>query len=399
MEDNYFVENDKFLSLNGVIGRRGFVVNYFIILLIKSLILSTPIMYILLTNPKFMINFVQSSGPNYPLWWILWVMGAGIIDCILYYPSIVRRIRDIIGEVDENRVSLISSILIVILFLGYGLSWYTPILGWIGLFTILLLMFTKGKITSSRPHKELLKFNWGAFLGTWLWGLFNKTPVTLFMLPLSLTTGWLPFMVLCGLKGNEWAYANKTYETPEDFHKSQSNQAAIWAILFPIILIVGFITLSIASGAVMYKYMKSNPKAIENLNRIVNEYQDVAVKTNFTKIEISDNEYKFYMEPQIWVKLPETSKESMFKVATNYLSAQKNIDLISGKNNLKELEIMNNIKIYSSFNNEILGEYSVDIEEISKVYSDIEKGKKARMKEYLNLLKNGYKFNTHPTLP
>lgn len=398
MEENYFIENDKFWNMNGVIGRRGFVINYFIMLLIKSLILSTPFMYILLTNPKIMINFIQTPGHNYPLWWILWVLAAGVVDCILYYPSIVRRIRDIIGEVDENRISLISSILIVILFLGYGLSWYTPFMGWIGLFTILLLMFTKGKITGSRPHKELLKFNWGAFLGTWLWGLFNKAPITLLILPLSLTTGWLPFMVLCGLKGNEWAYTNNE-KSEEEFHKSQSNQATIWAILFPIFLIVGFITVSISSGAVIYKYMKSNPKAIENLNRIVNEYQEVAVKTNFTKIELLENEYKFYMEPQIWTKLPENSKESMFKVATNYIQAQKNINLNSDKKNFKGLEIMNNIKIYSSFNNEILGEYNVDIDKVNESYNNIVQGKKGGMKEYVNILKSGYKFNTHPTLP
>ena len=34
MDENYFVENDKFLSMNGILGRRNFVINTLIIVMI-----------------------------------------------------------------------------------------------------------------------------------------------------------------------------------------------------------------------------------------------------------------------------------------------------------------------------------------------------------------------------
>jgi len=397
---NYFEENNKFWDLNGVLGRRGLIVNYFIIQIIKSLILTTPFVYIYLTHPSIMGDFVAAAGRlgKFPLWFCLWTLGAGVLDGILYFPSIVRRVRDIIGEENENQIHMIASVLTVLVFFGYGLNWVSPLIGWIAFTTLLILMCVKGKITGSKPKSKIIKFNWGAFLGTWIWGLFNRTPITLLMLPLSLTTGWLPFMILCGLKGNEWAYENnQKYTQPEDFHKAQSTQATVWAILTPFIAIIGFILLVIGSGIALNNYSKSHPDFMTKLDKISQEYQEMAVKTNFTKIELTDNEYKFYMEPQIWVKLPDNSKKSMLRVAANYVVNEKKIDTKKDKN--AGFKIINKVKIYSSFNNELLGELSIDIEKINKLLEKANKGEKGAFKEYMHAYSGNYKFNNNPSVP
>jgi len=70
-------------------------------------------------------------------------------------------------------------------------------------------------------------FNIGAFVLTWIWGLNHKQPVTLIGLALNLlvlipgvgcfaSIFQLAFMILCGLKGNQWAWESDRFRTPEE---------------------------------------------------------------------------------------------------------------------------------------------------------------------------------------
>ena len=407
MSDVYFKENNKFLGLSGIINRRNFIVNFLIIQTIDALIFTTPLLYLLFTNPDMMLDFSSSAMRSnvFPIWYSIWLGIVGLVESILFFPSIIRRVRDIVGEVDENKVCLVASALAVIVLVGAApTNNLAPHFKLISYFTIFILMMTKGKISSKKPKSKIAKFNWGACFGTWMWGLYNKTPITALMLPLLLTTGWFPFMIICGIRGNEWAYENnKKYPEIEDFHKSQSNQSALWAVVTPIIVVVGFVGLSIVSGIVVYSDM---------LNQKVVEYQEVAVQTNFEKIELTDSEYKFYIDPQIWVKLPDNSKKSMFQLGVTHVVKEKNINLARDK--FKWVEIYNKIKIYSSFNNELLGEYTIHPAEMKQAYQKTIKGEKGALKEYekglkkydkgalkeyLNTINSGYQFNDHPTLP
>lgn len=77
------------------------------------------------------------------------------------------------------------------------------------------------------PYDYKKEFNWGAYFGTWIWGLFNNSYIPLLHLLLFLTPlGWY-FRLLCGLKGNECAYKNKRYDDVKLFNKSQEKQAFI----------------------------------------------------------------------------------------------------------------------------------------------------------------------------
>lgn len=405
MTDTYFKENNKFLGLSGIINRRNFIVNFLILEIIEALILTTPLLYLLFTNPDMMLDFSSSAMRSnvFPIWYSIWLGIAGLIESILFFPSIIRRVRDIVGEVDENKVCLVASVLAVLVLIGYTpANNVAPLFRIISLFVIFILMMTKGKISSKKQKSKIAKFNWGACFGTWMWGLYNKSYITALMLPLLLTTGWFPFMLICGIKGNEWAYEkNKKYSEIEDFHKSQSNQSALWAVVTPIILVLGFIGIIIGSGVAVYCLTKDNPKFTNMITQKAAEYEEVAVQTNFEKIELTDSEYKFYIDPQIWVKLPEKSKKSMFRLALTHIAKEKNINVENkeARNEFKGIEVYNKIKIYSSFNNELLGEYTTTPAEMKKSYKKTIKGEKGALKEYINTMNSGYKFNEHPTLP
>lgn len=107
------------------------------------------------------------------------------------------------------------------------------------------------------PESIAKKFNWGAFLLNWIWGLGNKSYITLIIFAVSFVT-IIPFVglfaligcqVWFGIKGNEWAWRNKKWIDEEHFHKVQRKWATagvILSILSTIIMAVSY-TLIFAS--------------------------------------------------------------------------------------------------------------------------------------------------------
>src|ERR1700758_688209 len=82
---------------------------------------------------------------------------------------------------------------------------------------------TSGTGPAATVPEEIKGWNWGAFLLTWLWGIFNATPLALLVfVPF---VGWIMGIVLGGM-GNEWAWRNKRWENVDDFRRAQRR----WAI-------------------------------------------------------------------------------------------------------------------------------------------------------------------------
>ena len=111
------------------------------------------------------------------------------------------------------------------------------------------------------PENVSDKFNWGAFLLTWIWGLGNKTYITLLIIVLA----FIPFVNLVsgiaqlalsiwfGIKGNEWAWQNKKFASIEAFHEYQKKWAiagTILAIILGILftVLVAFFVIIVAVG-------------------------------------------------------------------------------------------------------------------------------------------------------
>ena len=104
------------------------------------------------------------------------------------------------------------------------------------------------------------KINWGAFLLNWIWGLGNKTYITLVIFASILTVvipfiGMLVPLGLCiwfGLKGNEWAWQNKKFESVKQFNEIQTK----WAIAGLILAALGIISLFIIFGTTLAMFTK-----------------------------------------------------------------------------------------------------------------------------------------------
>lgn len=79
---------------------------------------------------------------------------------------------------------------------------------------------TSGRGRQSIVPPEVKRWNWGAFLLSWIWGLGNRVYVALWALLLG------PIMaVILGIKGNEWAWRKKRWQSVEAFRRTQRRWA------------------------------------------------------------------------------------------------------------------------------------------------------------------------------
>ncbi len=391
----YFEENKKFFSLRGVLNRRNFFVNLLIIELIESLLV-TPVVYLMFFKPEIMQAF--SAAPR-PIWVSLMMVVLGLVNSVLLFPSVVRRIRDILGDEDDNKISVISAVLTVIMFIVYTPLGTSFLGSWLTLFVMVSLLFWQGRISGEKPKSEIVKCNWGAFWGTWIWGLLNKSFIPLLMLPLLFTAGWFPFMLICGFRGNEWAYEKNSdkYENVEKFHKTQFKQSAILFLIVPIV----FVAMMIGTSAIMSHsialYSKSHPDFNKKIETKFNNYQINSIEAAFDKIELNKDEYKFYLDPEDWQAVGTTIKISILKNAMGYVLIKNNKSSINMEDYVNSVDLLNKIKIYSTFNNEELGAFSLNPEEVKKAYQKAVQEKSYT--EFKKLWNSGYKFNDHPTIP
>ena len=77
--------------------------------------------------------------------------------------------------------------------------------------------------TPARIPPELDRWNWGAFLLNWIWGLGNNTPVALLMF---IPVVNLVMLFELGAQGSKWAWRNRAWRDAEHFRKVQRE----WAI-------------------------------------------------------------------------------------------------------------------------------------------------------------------------
>lgn len=84
-------------------------------------------------------------------------------------------------------------------------------------------------------------WSWGAFLWCWIWAIFNKTWVGL--LSLIPYAGFI-MQIILGIKGREWAWKNKHWESIEQFNKTQ-RKWSMWGLLFLIIPVLGVLSVAI----------------------------------------------------------------------------------------------------------------------------------------------------------
>lgn len=97
---------------------------------------------------------------------------------------------------------------------------------------------TSGQGTAANVPAEIDRWNWGAFLLNWVWGVGNNTFIALLVF-VPFAGVIMPFVL--GAKGSAWAWQNKRWQSIEHFKTVQRKWAAWGAVA-----VVAFIALFIA---------------------------------------------------------------------------------------------------------------------------------------------------------
>lgn len=95
---------------------------------------------------------------------------------------------------------------------------------------------TSGGGSSAVVPPEVDRWNWGAFLLTWIWGIGNSTFIAFLMfVPFFNLVMWF----ILGAKGSAWAWQNRRWESVEQFKRTQ-RKWALWGTLVPVLFVLLF---------------------------------------------------------------------------------------------------------------------------------------------------------------
>ena len=152
------------------------------------------------------------------------------------------------------------------------------------------------------------RFCWGAFFLNWIWGLGNKTYITLLILliasiPFVGIVAMLGCQIWFGIKGNKWAWQNKRWKSIEHFHSVQKNWAITGLILFILnlsilVLVLFFMffpTLS-ADSLLNEYYMVDNKQKIEKSISTLREISALNRALKIKTLLTSDDLAKLFAE-------------------------------------------------------------------------------------------------------
>ena len=96
---------------------------------------------------------------------------------------------------------------------------------------------TSGQGAASVVPDEVKGWNWGAFFMNWIWSIGNQVWIGL----LALVFGIIMSIIL-GIKGSEWAWQNRKWESVDQFKQVQR----IWAIWGLVLFLIGFVLVILA---------------------------------------------------------------------------------------------------------------------------------------------------------
>jgi len=128
---------------------------------------------------------------------------------------------------------------------------------------------TSGMGKESIIPEEIKGWSWGGFLWTWIWGIGNKTWISLLGLisPINLIVA-----IILGIKGREWAWRNKKWDSVESFIKVQRNWVKWWLIIigiFGTLAILGIIFVAILTAVNPMKQVRV-AKCIQSCQSVSN---------------------------------------------------------------------------------------------------------------------------------
>lgn len=86
---------------------------------------------------------------------------------------------------------------------------------------------------------ELKRFNWGAFLMNWIWGVMHGKYITLLYFAACIipVIGPIAISVWFGFAGNKWAWNSRNWASIDEFNRVQRNWVKLWIVLSVLSLI------------------------------------------------------------------------------------------------------------------------------------------------------------------
>lgn len=378
--------NTKLSGFDGVIGRRDFCLNLVYMCMINTLF-ALPLSGYCMCNISsitdiFTIGHIIIQSP---FWLKLWVLPGTLFVLYIGVSNIIRRLNDINGNVNQN-VNTAAAVCYVFsafsLLFPFALS---LVFGTINFLLFLFLIFAKGKITGKYPYDFQKEFNWGAFFGTWIWGLFNKSYKTLWMLILWLTPWGFWYSLVCGFKGNEWAAKNRDWGSLEEFQRSQETQTIVFVILTVLIIpIIYFIIIVAIVGIITFSVIDETKNSPDKTSVTIEKFDSAILSLGsiyFESYTITEDENKFYVLPEDWKFSTFSDKKDMLDMAASMSAIER--EKSDKKGYYTKTTELKRTKIYNSENRELLGEFFTD--ENFNI-------KKAGFKEIVKNAMNSYKF-------
>lgn len=104
------------------------------------------------------------------------------------------------------------------------------------------------------PDIVARKFNWGAFLLTFIWALGHRAYLLAFLMFLANLIYFIPLFggIIClglciffGVKGNTWAWQNKQFQSVDYFHQHERKWAIAGVVVSILVFVVTFTIVSI----------------------------------------------------------------------------------------------------------------------------------------------------------
>jgi hypothetical protein len=120
---------------------------------------------------------------------------------------------------------------------------------------------TSGSGRGTAVPAEIDRWNWGAFLFNWIWGIGNNTLVALLMF-VPLVNLVMPFVL--GARGSRWAWQNKRWESVDAFRATQ-RRWAFWGLIVLGLSILFFVGLASAI-MVGFKHSTAYRMGVRDLN-------------------------------------------------------------------------------------------------------------------------------------
>lgn len=145
------------------------------------------------------------------------------------------------------------------------------------------------------PDSIAHKFNWGACLFNWIWGLRYKKWI-LFIIPILffIPYGFIAGLIMClwaGYKGNQWAWEEIQYKNEENFHNTQKKWVKAWLYIFCTITIATSIILLLSN-------QKMKRTAIEPYYSIFSSTELTIPQEVYENTAPQDKHYNFLTSPK-----------------------------------------------------------------------------------------------------